>query len=749
MNMFQMTVKAQAGLELSGLSTAVKMAIATLDFSRLNAAQIVEAAEFYNPELVQMLSQGALAEVAGGKKKDLPVLKETLFRMELERRDRFTPEDLLEEVELAKMMPGYVPAQDAFDVFMSRWFGRDWLAQILRKKAQKSGMVKEYTGGTVTKTTKSGKTKEVAEFRTYSVSIGQMPCVSSKPLVVGKCPENELGQADHLPTIFSRTKASCDCGRNVTDTYAAPVIAWVPGTNALSTQAAEDSSSQSKSAGTGDMASGAAAGKSWEFFVTGIAEIPVIRKCGASFPEVVAWKTQTWEKVMMYLFPHVDAATKNLWRQSLFLPMDEIDNDDFRIVMEDCFRDNPLAELLIKASANLTPMLSKKEAYQLSLNAFAGNGAPRTNAGNAKKVWIKEWDAPKYGKSCLDLSMLKGLDARMEELLDEYLDMQELMEEDGVDRNVELLALLDEYKAIEAERLETFKGFRAKMRAQNVAKYRNGELSRVDEKGRFSTQVRGKGRDAKRRTGDKSTRVNGVRIDVLTLPLLQLRIDLELNAAGLVGTDESISEHYAGMGYEVEELDAFKEGKRAATLAAAGFVAVNKGTKLRFNQAVDPETFKSTLELVGMDWKMFISAGIEAGRFVPGQNDRDDMERCITEYMLRISAGSTQAALLKIMARDQSMYDEGELMVIKTIPKKYFPEDLRKITTIAIQTVDGEELRRMEEAAELLEELGEEVTPELLLKAYRQPKRFEARLQAKRGTMEDKFRALEELWNRK
>jgi hypothetical protein len=781
--MFWMSNEAETELRLSGLSVAIQTAISMLDFSKMRAADCLEAASFYNEDCINILSQDGVVALKGDptNKGALLFVQEALFRSELERRYPFTADEWELERDYAKQMPGYVPSRSSFEVFMARWFGRDWQDQIIRGKAQKSTVIKEYTGEMKQTLTKSGKVKEKAEFKTFSVNVGQLSCVSTKPIEVGSCKVDELGQADHLPVIGSNGKVDCTCGKNVADIYIAPVLAWVKGTNALSGNAAEDAQSQSKSAGTGDMASGAAGGRTWEFKVTGITETLIYRKCGQPFPEVEEWKSATWEQVMKFLFPKVDAATKSLWRQSWYIPMDEIDSDDFRIVMAECFRDNPLAMLIAKASRlgctedGTGRIIPSKEAYQLSLNAFAGMNAPRTKGGAAKKVWIKEWDAAKYGKSCLDLSVLKGLDARMEELLDEYWDKKEAAEENGEDVDAELVALLDEYKATEKERLDFFKACRGKMRAQNVAKYdKSGELKRVDEKGRFSTRVHGRGKDDKRRTGDKSTRVNGMRIDVLTLPVLQLRIDLGLEAAGLVGTDESIAEHFASMGYEVD-ADGFKQGKLAAKLAEAGFVAVNKGNKLRFNRAVGPDEFRSVLELVGMDWEMFRSEGIKAGRFVPtkdemddtdwnglmskdieadhfnpGQSKKDNMERCVVEYMLRLSKLSTEASLLKIMARDQTVYDESELLPVKTVPKKYLTGELAGvIASIAIQTVDGDQLQKLEEAAELLEELGEEVTPKMLLKAYQNPARYERRLQAKRGTMEDKFALLEAIWNAK
>ena len=115
-----------------------------------------------------------------------------------------------------------------------------------------------------------------------------------------------------------------------------------------------------------------------------------------------------------------------------------------------------------------------------------------------------------------------------------------------------------------------------------------------------------------------------------------------------------------------------------------------------------------------------------------------------------MSKSSTNAGLLRVMSRDKSMYTESELNPVKELTKIPLVGGFSKlISRLTVESPDKEQLQRMEDAARLLEELGEEVTAEMLMKAYRNPKRFEDRLRTKRGTMEDKFAALEALWTKK
>lgn len=409
-------------------------------------------------------------------------LQEASFKLEfIRQRD-------LEDVEIAGRV---VPA---FDYGMLELFGRDWENQLAKPRGSQSVSVgKSDTGEIKQVPNKNGK---IINRKVRDVVYKQVgaPVLSLKPIEMGKHPEED-GTLIHQPT-----PEGLGCGYMLKEIY------W-----ALATKSVKDSASG------GDMTGG---GNHRKVFIVGIVPHEKSRLCG----EIGCIQTQQDGLVSLGDY-------NKLLADTILFCHEENDSS----LLTECLEVNPLIAYYMERYG-----MCRADARKVAINVMAGVSKDRlTKNGMAPKIYMGKVPDDLYQDAAAQAGRShRYLEAEINQVIRGLLGRKKLNSAEslaGVEDDIE-----DWWDEINPETGLTYYDMavdklharwknqaRSTIREMGVAKFNNatGELVSLDRKNFGKC---GRSKDAKRRTFDKSTTVNGARCRTLTTAFLHVEVTCDV-----------------------------------------------------------------------------------------------------------------------------------------------------------------------------------------------------------------------------
>lgn len=581
-------------------------------------------------------------------------LQEAAFKLEFIRQKDLEDELVTDYLGNQRRMP-------AFEVGMIEIFGRDWEQRLKKPLGSSSISVAKVRTGELDEKGKAVCTKVYKQ-------IG-CPVLSSKPIEVGKHPKDDCDRLVHSPM-----EHLVECGVMLKDTYWALATKSSEGELKVSTDLKIGDGG--KNAGMGNMASGKGERR---VFIVGVVEHVKSRQCREIGVVEIA------EGVYFNLADFTGMLADAMLRS---------DEEGDLTSLEEVMKLDPL----VMYYRNKFP---GKDPRILAANAWAGVGNDKLmKNGLAKSVYLpmidrvrqnqnmEKWIVGEIDNIIRKLYGLKKLNSA-ERLLKPHLEVVDVtskseaeldaMSDGDFSRAMISADMSDYYDEVYIVTDGHAVTYYEQARWLLAQRWKNNARSAVKELTPKNFGKCGRSKDFKRRTGDKSTTVNGARCAVLTAAVAHV----EVTTAWF------------------EEFESF------------GFSDCGDGD-VQFAGMVDANEFASMLNQIGFDWNAYLADyPIQCGR---EKMSRDDMERVVTQMMIRYTSLSITRLL-----------ESGNHWV--TVADKYAGDSL-----VEIRHVETVELKALQSARELVMKAGEELTARNVLDAMRKPGKWTRKSGGKIGS---------------
>lgn len=581
-------------------------------------------------------------------------LQEACFKLEFIRQKDLSDEMVTDHLGVERRM-------SAFEVGMIEIFGRDWQNQLSKPRGSSSISVAKVRTGEL-----NSEGKPIVE-RVYK-QIGS-PVLSTKPIEVGKHPKDELDRHIHAPM-----ENLVECGIMIKDVFWALATKTAEGELKVSTDLKMGDGG--KNAGLGNMASGKGERR---IFIVGVVEHVKSRQC----------REIGVVEIAVGVFYNLGDFTGLLSDAML-----RSDEEGDMTSLEEVLKLDPL----VMYYRNNFP---GKDPKILAANAWAGVGSDKLmKNGLAKSVYLpmidkvrqsqnmEKWIVSELDNIIRRLYGLKKLNSA-ERLLKPHLEVVDVtakseaeldaMSDGEFSRAMISADMSDYYDEIYIVVDGVSVTYYEQARWLLAQRWKNNSRMAVKELTPKNFGKCGRSKDFKRRTGDKSTTVNGARCAVLTAAVAHV----EVTTAWF------------------EEFESL------------GFTDCGDGD-VQFAGMVDCNEFMGILNQIGFDWNVYMADyPVTCGR---EKMVRDDYERVLTEMMIRYTSLSITRLL-----------ESGNHWV--TMADKYVGDSL-----VEIRHVETAELKRLQSARELVMQAGEELSAQNVLDAMRKPGKWTRKSGGKIGS---------------
>lgn len=553
----------------------------------------------------------------------------------------------------------------AFQIGMLELFGRDWEHQIQKPRGSQSvacGYSKEQrqvrqvkvnpdTGESVEKMV----SRKVKTDQTW-IQVGS-PILSLKPFENGKHPtgfiQREIaGKLVELEVpVHQPTESGLECGVMLTDKY------WTLATKTTKSNRTNEDIT---------------AGMEREVFIVGLVSHWKMRKCNCVGCISVGSEV-------------VDLAEYNSLLGQVIEFCDEEDND---VLLQEALMADPLVQYYRENFIGLDPV-------KLAHNARAGVSRDRlTKDGKAPKIWMGRIKDDLYKDAAQRASQTRRyLDYQVDDVIRRLLGDKKLTSAERLaDAGEDVTDWYDEVYNPETGRtfyqqaiLELHKRWKSQNR--NYMK----EIGTVTRDGNELHVVPknigkcGRSKDVKRRTGDKSTTVNGARCRTLTTAFMHVEVTLDKEIPGW----ETLGFRQSGKQFVLKEV---MEARRFAELMTC----------------CEMDTVELALEEME-------SGDFKFGGKIP---TKDDISRLYNGILLKMSNASTEF-----------MISRGNAWIC-------FRDHLTpEWCLVEMRHIEVDELKALQAARERVMACGEELTEQNILSALRHPGKWTQKASGKIGSV--------------